>query len=258
MIRTTGGVAEGVTHVLGEFAGRMAEGVIAVQGLMAPSKHSVVSLMKQGIPVVSIEPVDGMDVDCITVDRKHGAYIATKHLIETGHVKIAMLHGDPNSVIQGKIQGYQEALEENGIQIDEKLMIPFGESGGPKDGYDAMNTLLSRKTGLTAVFCNNDHLAFGAMRAILEKGFRIPEDIAVVGFDNILLSAYGPVPLTTLRQPVEEIARLATDLLFQRIEGTDTDNSKADYDCCKTKISCARIIIHRINICVKEKWRNKR
>ena len=226
VIRTTGGVAEDVAQVLGEFAGRMAEGVIAVQGLMAPSHDSVVSLMKQGIPVVSIEPVVGLDVDCITVDRRHGAYIATKHLIERGHVRIAMLHGDPNSVIQGKIQGYQEALEENGIQVDEKLMIRFGGSGGPKDGYDAMKTLLSRKAGLTAVFCNNDQLAFGAMRAILEAGLRIPEDIAVVGFDNISLSAYAPVPLTTVQQPVEEIGRLATELLFQRIEGTNTATPK--------------------------------
>jgi LacI family transcriptional regulator len=73
---------------------------------------------------------------------------------------------------------------------------------------------------------NNDHLAFGAMSAILYAGLRIPEDVAVVGFDNLSLAAYAPVPLTTVEQPVDEIARLAVDLLFQRVEDTETATPK--------------------------------
>ena len=222
VMRKSEGLSKDEVQILEEFSGRMVEGIIAVQGLMTPSFDAVSSLMKQGIPVVSIEPVAGLDVDCVTVDRRHGAYIAVKHLIETRHERIAIVHGDLNSSGQKKFQGYKDALEEHGIQVDEKLMIPFEGPGGPGDGYDAMKALLSRKTGLTAIFCNNDQLAFGAMKAILEAGLRIPEDIAVVGFDNIVLSAYAPVPLTTVQQPVEEIARLATELLFGRIEGTNT------------------------------------
>jgi DNA-binding LacI/PurR family transcriptional regulator len=219
-MRITEGLPENQAKVLAEFSGRMAEGIVAVQGLFRSSYDSVLSLINHGIPVVSIEQVAGLDIDCVAVDRFHGAYIATKHLIESGHTRIGMVHGSPMVSIQGKIEGYKQALEESGIQVDEKLMTPFNGSGSPKDGYDAMKTLLSRKAGLTAVFCNNDQLAFGAMRAILDEGLRIPEDVAVVGFDNITLSAYAPVPLTTVQQPVEEIARLATDLLFQQIDGT--------------------------------------
>ena len=223
VMRNSEGVLKDEAQILDEFAGRMTEGVIAIQGLQASSYGSALSLMKRGIPVVSIEPVVGLDIDCITIDRKHGAYIAAKHLIETGHERIAILHGDLDYYTsQGKFQGYKDALEEKGIPIYEKLVIPFGATGDPRDGYDSMKALLLRKAGLTAVFCNNDQLAFGAMRAILEAGLRIPEDIAVVGFDNIALSAYAPVPLTTVVQPVDEIARLATELLFERIEGTNT------------------------------------
>jgi DNA-binding LacI/PurR family transcriptional regulator len=174
-------------------------------------------LQEQHVPVVSLEPIEGAPVDCVTVDRRHGAYIATRHLLERGHRRIALIHGPPSyPVVRQRMQGYEDALRESGVPMDPGLFVERRERRY-RGGYEAMQRLLQRTPLPTALFCNDDEMAIGAMRAAREAGLRVPEDLAIVGFGDLEAAAYATPPLTTVAQPVAEIARRAVELLFERV-----------------------------------------
>jgi DNA-binding LacI/PurR family transcriptional regulator len=133
-----------------------------------------------------------------------------------------------------RFQGYLEALNEHGLPVEEKLIV--GGRGGSDQmpgysteemGYDGMVKLLSSKKRPSAVFARNDFTAMGAINAIKRAGLRIPEDIAVVGYDDIPLASHTSPALTTVRQPTREQGRVAAEFLLQRIEG-DRERSREE------------------------------
>ncbi|MBI3948586.1 MAG: LacI family DNA-binding transcriptional regulator [Armatimonadetes bacterium] len=209
-----------------EFASGAVEGVLVLNsGLDYPGPLG--ELIETGIPVVSLEPLEGVPADVVTVDRMAGAYLLTKHLLELGHRRICLLGGRPAAPQSAERHlGYRQALAEHGCPGEEPIFVR--PSTGDDEGYcvcayEAARELLTRRPPPTAVFCSNDRYAFGVMRALAEAGVRIPEEMAVVGFDDIEMAAFAPVPLTTVAQPVREQAAQAVALLFERIERPDED-----------------------------------
>ncbi|MBI3946281.1 MAG: LacI family DNA-binding transcriptional regulator [Armatimonadetes bacterium] len=209
-----------------EFASSAVEGVI-VLNTGGAHDAAVQVLVERGVPIVSMEPLEGLSADVVTVDRRAGAHLVTKHLLELGHRRIAFLCGKLTVPANAeRFQGYREALGEHGCSPDEALLVRIARSdtwGHYGQGYEAGQRLLAVRPLPTAVFCNNDEVAIGAMRSLGEAGIRIPEDVAMAGFDDAEAAAYAPVPLTTLAQPVQEQAARAVSLLFERIAKPDEE-----------------------------------
>ncbi len=154
-------------------------------------------------------------VNYVDVDNRVGAYQGVSYAFRTGHHRVALL-GGPNKTIgaQDRYQGYMDALYERGLSFIPEL-VAEGEFSDVS-GYQAMLRLIPQRPD--AVFVASDAMAFAAMRAIQEAGLRIPEDIAVVGFDDIPPAATSKPPLTTVRQPIMRTGRTAAEMLIDMIE----------------------------------------
>ncbi|QJR14061.1 LacI family DNA-binding transcriptional regulator [Usitatibacter palustris] len=152
------------------------------------------------------------------LDNRGGAFEATTHLIELGHRQIAFIAGIPEHPdAAARMIGYRDALEAAGIAYDKKLVVQgdFHETGG----FNAMNRLIDSGRGFTAVFAANDQTALGARLALYRRGLRLPDDVSLVGFDDLPVSRYSTPPLTTVHQPVYELGRSLVDAMFDLIEG---------------------------------------
>jgi len=166
------------------------------------------NLVKRGIPIVLMDrDVPGADIPVMFTNNYLGGCQATQHLIDLGHKRIACIVGSMNTLSSiNRLKGYADTLQKNGLEVDRKL-IKEGKLIY-KDGYKLMKELLRKSSdGFTAIFCLNDLVALGAMRAIQEDSKSIPSDYSIVGFDNISLSSVSNPPLTTVAQPIKQIAQ---------------------------------------------------
>ena len=167
--------------------------------------------------VVADRDIRTNNSDIVLVDNHLGGFEATKYLINLGHKRIGCIAG-PSSVTPSaqRLEGYKSALKDAGLMIDTTLIIPgdFRYQSGDK----AMQAMLSNPQRPTGVFACNDMMALGAIRAVHDRGFKIPDDISLIGFDNIPLSQTVYPSLTTMSQPLQEMAELVIDLLTKRIE----------------------------------------
>ncbi|MCC8395637.1 LacI family DNA-binding transcriptional regulator [Paraburkholderia sp. MMS20-SJTR3] len=152
----------------------------------------------------------------LPIDNLQGARDATRHLIEQGHREIAFIAGPSNheDAIE-RLDGYRSALIEAGIGFDPELVEQgdYLETGG----VAAMERLIARHPSFSAVFCANDQTAYGARLAMFRRGVRVPDDVSLVGFDDLPTSSYMTPPLTTVRQPTYEIGRLAAQGIVRMI-----------------------------------------
>jgi LacI family transcriptional regulator len=158
-------------------------------------------------------PVDLPGSATVRVDHKAGGRIATEHLLELGHRRIAHIAGPKGlGVSQQRLDGYRRALSARGVAFDESLVTEgdFSEDGG----YRGIQELLRVRTRFTAVFAANDLSAIGAMTALREHGLQVPGDVSVVGFDDIHVASYTSPKLTTVRQPIYDMGRAAAKLLI--------------------------------------------
>jgi len=151
----------------------------------------------------------------VDVDNRAGAYRGVSYILHTGRRRVAMITG-PRNMIAGmdRTQGYQDALRERGLPVLPELIVEGNFSD--ISGYLAMMQLLPQQPD--AVFVASDAMAFAAMRAIQESGYSIPDDIAIVGFDDIPSAATSKPPLTTVRQPIQKTGSVAAEMLIERIE----------------------------------------
>lgn len=175
-------------------------------------------LVADGAPVVIQGSLPGVDIPSVDVDNEAAAQGATAHLIELGHRVIGCITNAPfdYAAARERRDGYRKALEAAGLRYDDDLVVEA--SFDAASGRRAMSRLLERR-GLTAIFAASDVVAFGAMAAIREAGLRVPEDMAVVGFDDIPLAAYFDPPLTTVHLPAHDLGRAAGLALLDRIDG---------------------------------------
>jgi len=204
------------------------DGLIVATRASMSGNERLAELIDAGIPVSLI----GRDfrhphADLVIADNLKGGYEATKHLIDLGHKRIGFIGV---SLTQGfrlkRFQGYLEALKEHDLAIEEQLIVggrEFAEQmpgySTEEMGYDGMMKLLDLKVRPTAVFARNDFTAMGALNAIKRAGLHIPEDIALIGYDDIPLASHTAPTLTTVRQPTREQGRVAATQLLRRIEG---------------------------------------
>lgn len=192
-----------------------------------PSKRDIANLKQltdEGFPVISLQPLDKA-IHSVTAAHVTGARMATEHLIKLGHRKIATISYAPqnsNPYATARIDAYQAVLAEHDIQHNQDY-VQYG-AFDPDTGYNAAKTLMALEDRPTAIFALNDMMAFGAMTAIHELGLRVPDDVAVVGFDDIRLAAYTSPALTTINAPDIEQGQFAADMLLKLINGEPLDN----------------------------------
>ena len=163
------------------------------------------------------DKLDFPNLSMVGVDDRAAAYQAVSYLIQQGHRKIAVLGGPATSYpSMMRRQGAQQAMEDAGIRFEDKL---YGLSNYDfESAYHAMNGLLARRAEFTALFAMSDVIAFGAIRALVSAGLRVPEDVSVIGFDGITMSRYCVPVMTTIVQPSEQIALQSIELLIRQIE----------------------------------------
>jgi LacI family transcriptional regulator, galactose operon repressor len=176
-------------------------------------------LAKGGLPIVVVDDRGHYpDLPTVATTNIEGGRSATRHLIDKGRRRIAMLNGPHDfGCNRDRLEGYKSALQKAGLQFDPKLVVDsdFKETGGAS----AMTGLLAADPNLDGVFVANDVMAFGAMRALRNASRRVPDDVAVVGFDDIPASAMTHPPLTTVRQPLYEMGRTAASMVMAAVRG---------------------------------------
>lgn len=179
-------------------------------------------LQRRKVPLVSIDPeVFGVEVDTVLTDQVQGGRLATQHLIDLGHERIACISGEPDrSSSAERVTGYRQALKQNHIPLDERLVVAGNFQY--ESGYEASQRLLASDERPTAIFACNDLMAVGCIKAATDLGRRVPESLSVVGFGDVRLASFTNPPLTTVAQPKYEIGTLATEMLLDRIRGLDS------------------------------------
>ena len=173
------------------------------------------------LPAVAIpghHRVEG--VTNIVMDHRRGAWLALNHLRELGHNEIALMKGsDVSPDSEDRWNAIREVAEELGIPVRPELIIQLqGDDSTPQLGYPFAKELLARKRPFTALFAYNDISAIGSIRAFQDAGLRVPEDISVVGFDDIRIAVHNNPSLTTVRQPLQKMGEIAARTLLNRIE----------------------------------------
>ncbi len=189
-------------------------------------------LLEQGLYVVAFDrPAqqgDPVAIDSVGVDNRQVTRLAVKHLLALGHRRIGFVSGTLQTVSRlERLEGYRQTLREAGIEPDPTLIWEgvstgtFGDAEAFDLGRQGAHTLLSLPQPPTALITINDMFAFGVYAGARDLGLRIPEDVSVVGIDDIALSEIVHPPLTTIRQPVREIARLAVERLIGRLQESE-------------------------------------
>jgi DNA-binding LacI/PurR family transcriptional regulator len=200
-----------VLDAVDRFLGQAVEGIIVI----APQTTAVsaLSYVPAEVPLVAVGCGTSSSLASVAIDNAAGAELATRHLLGLGHRTVYQLAG-PRSWLDARerIEGWRRALRTAGAAEPPLLTGDWSAASGHRLGRQ-----LAETDEATAVFCANDQMALGLLRAVAERGKRVPEDISVIGFDDIPESAYFRPPLTTVRQDFGELGRRALDLLLRRI-----------------------------------------
>lgn len=207
-------------------AGAVEASLQALAGVMilgggAITKEIVDVVSKANVPVLLVDAnIPSLEVDSVIVDNVNGAFQAVTYLALQGYQNIACIQGPTKypSLVE-RFQGYCAALVANGRQVNEALVQPSISSGFPNKGYREMKALIEKEVPIDAVFCVSDRAALGALEAIHDAQLRIPDDIAVVGFENIPQAAHTFPPLTTVNVPKHAMGEVAVDRLSEMIAG---------------------------------------
>ncbi len=204
------------------------DGVLAIS-IDVPDEY-IEKFQKANLPLVLVDR-DNPNIDCILVKNSSGAYTATTHLIESGHERIAMITGNKNSRPgQRRFEGFKQALQKYDVPFYPEYFLTADQFGKKEeflknDGFNAeigsaaMKKLLELPQPPTALFAAADIIAFGAMRTLDQAGIAIPQEMAIIGFDDIELAAY--MSITTMQQPMFDIGRLAITRILEKIEKKD-------------------------------------
>ncbi|WP_189226660.1 LacI family DNA-binding transcriptional regulator [Saccharothrix coeruleofusca] len=219
LIEQTLGTREGERATLGALGPHMVDGAIVSPEALHANDFEELS---GGVPMVMLgEHAVDVPVDRVGIDNVRAAEVAVRHLVAIGRTRIAAIGQHPTRGTAAlRLAGYRSALTEAGLPVREELIAP-ALNYHRRDGATAMADLLALPEPPDAVFCFNDLLAIGALRAAAERGVRVPGDVAIVGFDNNEESAYSLPSLTTIAPDKRAIARAAVDLLRRRVSGEE-------------------------------------
>lgn len=180
--------------------------------------EEILNLRSTNLPFVFVNKFLQFDsINAVGVDNSYAVFLAVEHLAKLGHKRIGMLYGNLTSADgMGRHQGFEQAMKKLDLPYDGSLTACGLWYEDP--AYEETKKLLARAEPPTALFCANDIMAVGAMKAIREKGLEIPKDIAIVGFDDLETSRYLPIPLTTIRPPLFDVGTTAFDLLKKTLQ----------------------------------------
>lgn len=201
---------------------KMVDGII----MTASETGATESIEKSKTPMVLVDRDLDLDkpIRHITVDNVEGTYNATTYLIEKGCKNIGFISSEEvNKLSKERLKGYKKALKENEVEISEKKI--YLENFDVESGYRGVNTLL-KQTSIDSICCGNDLIAIGAIRALKEKKIRVPENVKIIGFDDISISQYIDPPLTTIKQPIYQLGEESVKMLLSIIEKKDTEMNK--------------------------------
>jgi len=194
----------------------IADGVI-IFAPAAESEGPLVQLQEAGFPVVSFHPAYPLQKLTSVEPMDHeGAMMAVRHLLSLGHRRIGLIVEDPQRLTgHERLRGYADALQQAGMPRDPELVITIPSNQPERSGRAAIRQWIASDIEFTAIFCFNDLVAYGAGKELLSQGLRVPEDVSIVGFDDIPSSIYfGEVGLTTIKQPITRIGELALETLL--------------------------------------------
>jgi LacI family transcriptional regulator len=212
---------------LASIRSRSSDGAILVTSELAPQLHA--ELRRLGMPAVVIDPagVPTFDIPTIGATNWAGGRSAVEHLLSLGHRRIGMITG-PSAVLcsRARLDGYRTALDSAGADLDE-LLVREGDFSH-ESGFARGAELLALDRPPTAVFASSDQMALGVYEAARRRGLRIPDDLSVVGFDDLPQARWSPPPLTTVRQPLAEMGAAAARALLQLAEGESPDGLRME------------------------------
>jgi LacI family transcriptional regulator len=194
---------------------KQVDGVIFV--MTGEGSNSLKNLVEMQIPTVIMDrDLLGSELDVVLADSHQGGFMATEHLISLGHKRIGCIAG-PAIINQSsrRFAGYKQALQDACLRIEPDLIM--NGNFHPDSGWELGREMLSLPNTPTAIFACNDLMAIGVLRAATELGLRIPDDLALVGYDDIELSSYTNPPLTTIKQPTADMGLTALKFLLGRI-----------------------------------------
>ncbi|MFI6483610.1 LacI family DNA-binding transcriptional regulator [Nonomuraea sp. NPDC050663] len=207
---------------LDNLAARRSDGVILVVSELSPAQRARLDAL--GVPFVVVDPVGEVDPDVPAVGATNwaGGLSATEHLIGLGHTRIAHL-GGPRDLLcsQARADGYRAAMDRARLTVPEGY-LRHGRFTD-RSGYEDAAALLDLGQPPTAIFAASDQQAFGVYEALRERSLRVPADVSVVGFDDVPVARWVSPPLTTVRQPIVEMAATAARLLLRLIDGDPAD-----------------------------------
>lgn len=192
--------------------------------------NHLAGLVERGLHIVAfdrpVQPGDTLPIDSVSMDNARAACLATRHLIDLGHTQIGFITGPIRTVNRlSRLEGYRTCLLDAGVQPDPSLIWErtlesgFGDTEGVELGKRGALELLARPQPPTALLTINDMYALGAYAGARELGLRVPHDVSIVGIDDIVLAQVVDPPLTTVRQPLAEMACAAVENIIARIEG---------------------------------------
>lgn len=240
MIGYSDGSAEQDAISIRELQSRMVDGFIAMGRGVAENIPPYRALLDAGVPFVSLYPIPGLEADCVYVDTRKAYEEVTKHLIGIGHTKIGLLLDSSRSQYSvNRELGFRDAMEAAKLEIRPEWIVhvtPDGSTnagGEPNEqqgwkisdfqyGFWGASLLLAKRQHPTALVCFSDEFAIGALRAADMAGVQVPDDLAIVGYDDKEPARFARVPLTTMHQPDEQIGQEAVALLLDRINGKES------------------------------------
>jgi len=193
---------------------RRVDGILFVGAWVGDQLEHLEKAVKRGLPIVAVDRnVAGLPISTIMADNEHGGKLATQYLLDQGHRRIACIGGSPQRTPNARrVAGYFQALAGKGIRPDESVVkrANFTFEGG----YAAANELLTQNANISAIFASNDLMAIGTMRSALDQGLRVPDDVSIIGFDNIQVTEYTNPPLTTVDHAMVEMGEKAAEILL--------------------------------------------
>lgn len=219
MLFTTHRTASKEANFVANLGKGMVDGLLLV--LPRSPADYVETMTRRNFPFVLIDHQGtGQDCPAVGASNWQGAYNATEYLIKLGHTRIGFITGSMDlGAASDRLDGYESALRIHHIPTDPRLI--YNGSFFQPDGYAGASVLLEIDRPPTAIFASNDVMAMGAMDAVWRRGLRVPEDVSIVGFDDIPQAASVRPALTTVRQPLEQMGRVATQMLLDLLKNPD-------------------------------------
>lgn len=200
---------------------KQVEGIVLMSHF--PDERHFKLLREHKMPSVLINrKVDGSDALSVVIDHKEATKKATNHLLELGHKEIALIRCDGSEETFGNDQflGYKDALAEKGIAYNPEWVLEGNFKA--ETAYREVSLLLENKTIPTGIIATTDDMAIGVINAVIDSGYKVPDDVSVVAFQNTRIASLFRPKLTTLAQPVYDMGAIALRLLIKKIQGTDT------------------------------------